>query len=157
GIVLTGGALAAGLTQQAAAPVPTSVGSGTIEAPTALAAGKVAARAVSPTGAVLTAGGLRALVIQKPSPSAGLLLVVCGLGVGVNVLSARTADQTSAFRSAAWRIKDAPRAGIADEPPPKPEKKKPRILLLAGTPSREYQFLKALFSRQARDNHCALS
>jgi RNA polymerase sigma factor (sigma-70 family) len=88
GVALSVGALAAVLSGNAAAGVPTSILSSTIEAVTLVAAGNAAASGVIPTNvAALTEGVLKAMFVKKLSAMVGglLVLAVCLGGIGAAV------------------------------------------------------------------------
>jgi RNA polymerase sigma factor (sigma-70 family) len=87
GVALSGGALAAVLSQQAAsAGVPTSVAVSTIKAATLLAAGKAAATGVISVKVVaLTEGVMKAMLLTKLKTLMGCLLVAALVGFGAAV------------------------------------------------------------------------
>ncbi|HMF16649.1 MAG TPA: hypothetical protein VKE98_05545, partial [Gemmataceae bacterium] len=154
GITLSGAALAAALAQQAAAAVPAHVISGTITVVASLAAGRTPACAVSAKVAMLASGVLRAMFIKKLSRVAVLVLIFCGFAVGAGASYWRTAAHVPGAESTAPITNNGVRRRVVDQRPTKAEKRKPRILLLAGAPGREYQFLHALFRREAQENLC---
>ena len=90
GVVLSGGSLAAILSQQAAACVPGSVVISTIAAATAFAAGHtVAAGAISAQVAVLTDGVLKAMLMTKLKIATAVLLVVSIIAIPASGLAYR--------------------------------------------------------------------
>src|SRR5262245_56826405 len=83
GVTLSGGVLAAVLSQRAAsAGVPTSVVSSTIKAATGLAAGQAASGEISVKVAVLTEGVLKAMFVTKLKTATAVLLMVALVGIG---------------------------------------------------------------------------
>ena len=103
GVVVSGGLLAALLSQHAAsASVPTTVFVSTIKAATLLAAGPIAAGAISPTVAFLITGVTKAMCMTKTKSVMAVLLVVglvcgaTGLGVGLSNAGSQTAVQKDA-------------------------------------------------------------
>jgi RNA polymerase sigma factor (sigma-70 family) len=93
GVVLSGGALAAVLSQQAAsAAVPTSVVVSTIKAASLLAAGKAAATgAISVKVAALTEGVMKAMLLTELKTVLAVVLVLGFVATGATVLTSRTA------------------------------------------------------------------
>jgi RNA polymerase sigma factor (sigma-70 family) len=89
GVVVSGGVLAAGLSQNVAlAGVPTSVVSSTIKAASVFAAGQ-AAGVISVRVAALTEGALRTMFVNKIKAGLGVLLVLavclCGIGTAIGL------------------------------------------------------------------------
>jgi RNA polymerase sigma factor (sigma-70 family) len=97
GVTVTGGSLAAVLSQEAAsAGVPPSLVSFTIKAAGLYAAGRAAATgAVSLKVAALTEGVLKAMLLNKLKVATAVLLVVVILGIGVGVIRTSAAEQTA--------------------------------------------------------------
>jgi len=93
GVALSGGALAAVLSQQAAsAGVPTSVVVSTIKAASLLAAGKAAATgAISVKVAALTEGVMKAMLFTKLKTVIAVVLILGFVATGATVLTCRTA------------------------------------------------------------------
>jgi RNA polymerase sigma factor (sigma-70 family) len=93
GVVLSGAALAAVLSQQAAsAGVPTSVAASTIKAASLLAAGKAAATgAISVKVAALTEGVMKAMLFTKLKAVLAVVLILGFVATGATVLTGRTA------------------------------------------------------------------
>jgi RNA polymerase sigma factor (sigma-70 family) len=94
GLAVTGGALAAVVSQQAAAAcAPCSVVSRAIKAATTLAAGKAAAGLISGKVAILTEGVLKTMVPSKLKiTTAGLLLVALLSGAAGAIFQTQAAD-----------------------------------------------------------------
>jgi uncharacterized protein (TIGR03067 family) len=110
GLAVSGGALAAVLSQNAAsACVPPSVVSSTINAASVFAAGQTAAVGLIPVKvAELTEGVLKAMLLTKLKDLTAVLLAVTLLGSGAVLLSSRTLGE-----------EPKPRPGrTADRPPP---------------------------------------
>jgi RNA polymerase sigma factor (sigma-70 family) len=83
GLLLSGGALAAFLSERAAtAAVPGSLVSSTVEAASVFAAGSAAAGGVSASVVALTEGVLKAMLMTKLKIAMGLIAVAVTLGVG---------------------------------------------------------------------------
>jgi RNA polymerase sigma factor (sigma-70 family) len=93
GVALSGGALAAVLSQQAAsAGAPTSVVVSTIKAASLLAAGKAAATgAISVKVAALTEGVMKAMLFTKLKTVLAVVLILGFVATGATVLTSRTA------------------------------------------------------------------
>jgi RNA polymerase sigma factor (sigma-70 family) len=92
GVVLSCGALAAVLAQQASAGVPASVVVSTIKAASLLAAGKAAATgAISVKVAALTEGVMKAMLFTKLKAVLAVVLIFGFLATGATVLTCRTA------------------------------------------------------------------
>jgi predicted DNA-binding protein (UPF0251 family) len=93
GVALSGGALAAVLSQQAAsAGAPTSVVVSTIKAASLLAAGKAAATgAISVKVAALTEGVMKAMLFTKLKTVLAVVLILGFVATGATVLTCRTA------------------------------------------------------------------
>ena len=93
GVALSGGALAAVLSQQAAsAGVPASVVASTIKAASLLAAGKAAATgAISVKVAALTEGVMKAMLLTKLKAVIAVVLILGFVATGATVLTCRTA------------------------------------------------------------------
>jgi RNA polymerase sigma factor (sigma-70 family) len=92
GVVLSCGALAAVLAQQASAGVPTSVAASTIKAASLLAAGKAAATgAISVKVAALTEGVMKAMLFTKLKTVLAVVLILGFVATGATVLTCRTA------------------------------------------------------------------
>jgi len=92
GVTLSGGVLAAVLSQQAvSAGVPSSVEDSTIKAATLLAAGKAAATgAISVKVAALTEGVLKAMLMSKLEAVVAAVLILGFMATGATVLTFRT-------------------------------------------------------------------
>jgi RNA polymerase sigma factor (sigma-70 family) len=91
GLGVSGGALAAMLSQNASASVPTSMVSSTIKAAMMFAAGQAAATgAISARVAALTEGVLKTMLLTKLKTAMAVLLVVAIVGVGSGGLFYRT-------------------------------------------------------------------
>jgi RNA polymerase sigma factor (sigma-70 family) len=104
GVTVSGGALAAVLSQKAAAGVPSSVVSATIQAAGLFAAGQTAAAAViSARVAALTEGVLKAMFLHKIRGVLAVLVVLATLGVCAGGLLQRTEAQA--------QPPDSPKAG----------------------------------------------
>jgi hypothetical protein len=94
GVALSGGALAAVLSQRAAsAGVPTSVVSATIKAASSLAAGQAAAGVISVKVAVLTEGVLKAMFVTKLKTAMAVLLMVALVGIGGGATALLAGDE----------------------------------------------------------------
>ncbi len=93
GVALSGGALAAVLSQQAAsAAVPASVTISTIKAASLLAAGKAAAAGgISVKVAVLTEGVIKAMLVAKLKTVIAVVLILVFVAAGATFLTGRTA------------------------------------------------------------------
>jgi RNA polymerase sigma factor (sigma-70 family) len=113
GLTVSGGALAAVLSQDAAsACVPPSVVSSTIKAASVFAAGQAAAAGlISAQAAALTQGVLKAMLLTKFKALTAVLLAVTLLGSGAVLLSSRTLGQDPRPRQNAARL---PPAGTED-------------------------------------------
>jgi hypothetical protein len=96
GLAVSGGALAAALTQDvASAGVPNSVVSSTIKAASLFAAGQAAAAGViSPTVAALTAGVMKAMLISKLKAVSAVVLIVGSLATGATVITCKAGGQS---------------------------------------------------------------
>jgi RNA polymerase sigma factor (sigma-70 family) len=87
GVTLSGGALAAVLSQNvASAGVPTSVVSSTIKAASVYAAGQAAAGVISVKVAALTEGVLKTMLLTKLRSIMAVMLVVALIGFGAGLL-----------------------------------------------------------------------
>src|SRR5262245_1134642 len=87
GVTLSGGALAAVLSQNAAlAGVPALVVSNTIQVASLLAAGRAVPGVISVEVAALTEGVLKAMSVSKLKAVAGVLMVVCQIGIGTAIV-----------------------------------------------------------------------
>jgi RNA polymerase sigma factor (sigma-70 family) len=94
GLALSAGSLAAAIAQNAAsACVPPALVSSTIKAVTLVAAGKVAAAAVSANAAVLVEGMVKTMLLSKLKCIPVLLLALSGLAFGVGVLRQAVATE----------------------------------------------------------------
>jgi RNA polymerase sigma factor (sigma-70 family) len=124
GLAVTGGALAALLSQTAAsACVPNSALSSTIKALTMVAAGKTAAAGlVSAKVAALTEGVVKAMLLNKLKIVAVLVLTLCLLGSGTTVVTyhALAAAQKEATKEPAPK----PQTKVPDAPAAKPKEDK---------------------------------
>jgi RNA polymerase sigma factor (sigma-70 family) len=124
GVVLSAGALAAVLSQQASsAVVPTSVVSATIKAVRLLAAGQAAATgAITVKVAALTEGVLKSMVLTKVKTAiVVLLLAVAGLGGGGVLYHAKAAETAKARNPVEQRAqKQANSEASTDQPLPTP-------------------------------------
>jgi len=87
GVQLSGGVLAAILSQQAVAGVPAALVGSTMEATRLMLAGKAAAGAISTGVATLTKGVLQSMLFNKLKTMAVILLAVALVGVGAGQLS----------------------------------------------------------------------
>jgi RNA polymerase sigma factor (sigma-70 family) len=116
GVVLSGGALAAVLSQNvASAGAPVAVVSNTICAASAVAAGQAAAGPVSVEAAALADGVLKAMMLTKLKVVVAVALVLGLLAAGATVLSVRSA----------WARGNQPPAAEASVPAPqKPDQQK---------------------------------
>jgi RNA polymerase sigma factor (sigma-70 family) len=91
GLAVSGGALAAALSQQAtSAGVPASVVSCTIKAARLLAAGPAAAGVISANVAALTEGVLKTMLVTKLKVAGVALLAVTLIGLGMTLTAYRT-------------------------------------------------------------------
>jgi RNA polymerase sigma factor (sigma-70 family) len=106
GIALSGGALAAVLSQTPSAGVPASVVSSTIQAASGFAAGQ--AGRISTEVAALTEGVLRAMSLVKLKAVAAAVLLVCFTGFGAAVVT--------------HRVRGAGRAVGQQATPPRPDR-----------------------------------
>jgi RNA polymerase sigma factor (sigma-70 family) len=93
GVALSGGVLAAVLSQRAASGVPTSVLSSTIKAASSLAAGPAAAGVISVKVAVLTEGVLKAMFVTKLKTATAVLLTVALVGIGGGATALLAGDE----------------------------------------------------------------
>jgi RNA polymerase sigma factor (sigma-70 family) len=116
GLVLSGGVLAAVVSQQAAAAcVPASVVSSTIKVASTFAAGKVAATGViSVKVAILTEGVLKAMLLSKLKTTMAGLLLVAALASGVGVIYRTQAAEPSTERQPGEQ-RQGPQAEDADK------------------------------------------
>jgi RNA polymerase sigma factor (sigma-70 family) len=116
GLGVSGGALAAVLSQKAAsASVPSSVVSSTIKAASLLAAGQAAAVLVSVKVAALTEGVMKAMLLTRLKSAMVGLLVVFVLMVGAGAVVSRTSageqpDKEKNVKDAEEAVKDAEKA-----------------------------------------------
>jgi RNA polymerase sigma factor (sigma-70 family) len=95
GVVLSGGALAAVLSQEmASAGVPTSAVSSVIKAASLLGAGQAAATGVISAKVALTEGVLKAMLFTKLKVATAILLAVAIAGAGTARLLDQTHDET---------------------------------------------------------------
>jgi RNA polymerase sigma factor (sigma-70 family) len=170
GLPVTGGTLATLLCQKAAsASVPTSVLSSTIKAVTLVAAGKPLAKLVSVKVAVLAEGVLKAMLISKlriPFVALVLSAVVLTLGaIAGQHQPGPVSDGKAQIKAAEPPKADAKPAktavakaafGLAVAPKPA-EKKKLHVLLFAGAPVRDYQFVRGLLLEELKDKRLELS
>jgi RNA polymerase sigma factor (sigma-70 family) len=101
GLVISGGGLAAVLSQNASACVPALVLSSTIKAASLHAAGQAATGVISTEVAALTEGVLKTMLVSKLKTATALLLAVALLGVhgGLLTYRATAAGQTEAKRA----------------------------------------------------------
>ncbi len=120
GVALTGGGLAAALSQAApAAPVPPTLAHATMKAATGIVAGQAGiAGAVPAQVAALTEGVLKTMLLTKLKITLAVVLLASGVGVGVGVLSRRApaGEQAEPPQPAAAQA-DKP-AAPADAPTP---------------------------------------
>jgi RNA polymerase sigma factor (sigma-70 family) len=102
GLAMSGGALAALLSERAAASVPASVVFSTITAAGFFAAGPAASGAISLKVTALTQGVLRSMLLTKLKVATGIVLVIValslGTAVGVSTLPARAQEQKELAR-----------------------------------------------------------
>ncbi len=92
GVALSGGAVAAMLSQKVSAGVPAAVVSSTLKAATLVAAGKAAAAgAISVQVAALTEGVLKAMLLSKLKAVVAVVLVLGLVATGATILTRRTA------------------------------------------------------------------
>ncbi len=111
GPAVTGGALAAVMSEKAAASVPTTVLPSTIKAVTSAAAGQAAATGViSGTVAALTQGVIKAMLLNKLLKVTAVLLVVAALG-GATGLIYRTQAAEPGKEQEANEKPSAPKTG----------------------------------------------
>jgi hypothetical protein len=116
GVVLSGGALAAVLSQHAAsAGVPPAVVSSTIRAASLLAAGRAAAGLVSVKAAALTEGVVKAMFMSKLKGATTILLVLSLPLLGVGLWTTHSAVAQQATRPSQAKVKEPSRPPA---PPP---------------------------------------
>jgi RNA polymerase sigma factor (sigma-70 family) len=122
GLVLSGGSLAALLSQQAAsAGVPASLVGATIEAATLVAVGKAATAGVlSPGVAALTEGVLKAMLVTKLKMATVILLAAGLLGASVGASGLVGHSQAVERTSAEPKDEQPARIGRSLAPPEKP-------------------------------------
>jgi RNA polymerase sigma factor (sigma-70 family) len=98
---VTGGTLAAALSQSASASMPASVVSSTIKAASLIAAGQAAAAgAISVKVAALTEGVLKAMLLSKLNIAMAGLMLIALAGVGVAMSSPEAAQPIEAVKEA---------------------------------------------------------
>ncbi len=152
GLALSGGVLAAVLSQNAAsAAVPAPLVVSTVQAAAQLAAGKTAAGLVSAKVAALTEGVLKAMFLTKLKMAAALVLVIGLLAVGSGLLGHRALAGTAA---------DPAEAALDKPPTPtnlaalqRPKKEQPRDGTLVTGPLEAVDAVKrtvtiSIFSRK---------
>jgi RNA polymerase sigma factor (sigma-70 family) len=142
----------------ALAAVPPALADATVAAARWFALGKLpAAAAASRPAAALAEGVLRAMMITRLKIAALLLLAVSVASLGVGLW----AHRALADRPPPQEVARQPQPGTpapAKEPAPAGAPKKPlRVLLFAGGPTREYQFVRALFANQVERKEAELS
>jgi Sigma-70, region 4 len=131
GLALSGGALAAVLSQKmASAGVPTPVVASTIRAATLLAAGPAAAAgAISVKVAALTEGVLKSMFLTKLKVASAVLLVVAALsGTAGLIYQTQAAEQPKALRAAEEQGDKAEQPATEKDERPKSDKERDRIL-----------------------------
>jgi RNA polymerase sigma factor (sigma-70 family) len=127
GLALSGGALAAVLSQDAAADgLPPSVAMKAIKAATLVAAGQAAGGVISAKVAALTEGVLKAMLLKKLATLTGVLLLVGVLGLG-----------STAFPYGAWgagqtrlreTVSEGPALQARPEDPPRKDARDDKVL-----------------------------
>ena len=116
GVALSGGAMAAVLSQKvASAGVPLSVVESTITATSLVAAGKTASGAISVKVAALTEGVMKAMLFTRLKSALAVVLILGILATGATILT---------YRTAAGQDDNKPIAEKPVEPAAKPEKEK---------------------------------
>jgi RNA polymerase sigma factor (sigma-70 family) len=131
GVALSGGALAAVLSQNAAsAGVPTSVVSSTIQAASLLGAGQAAATGViSAKVAALTEGVLKSMFLTKLKIASAVLLVVAALsGTAGLIYQTQAAEQPEALRAEDKKGDKEKQPAAKKDERPKSDKERDRIL-----------------------------
>jgi RNA polymerase sigma factor (sigma-70 family) len=161
GIVFSGGSAAAVLSaSSASASAPPALVASTIKAASLLEAGR-AAGVISAKVAVLTESVVKAMFLSKLKTALGTMVLV-GLGVmalAYGVVAGMRVDGSG--RSQTEFGASRPQTELAIEAPnakPKAARRENlRVLLVARGPGREYQFVRTLFQREARQSRLALS
>jgi RNA polymerase sigma factor (sigma-70 family) len=153
--VLVGAVLAA---DTAASALPPALVQTTTAMARAFVLGELSAAAASSSSAATLAGKvLRAMLVTRLRIAAVLSLTLSvallGLGLGAHRVFAEARDEVSPLRSRPSAQQPGPAAAPAAKAPVRPL----RVLLFAGAPSREYQFVRTLFAAQARRMQAELS
>jgi RNA polymerase sigma factor (sigma-70 family) len=138
------------------AAVPAALVDATVGAAQGFVLGELPAAAASQSAAVLAEGVLKAMMRTRLKAVAVVLLVVCAASLGVGLW---------AHRAFGDKPKDAPpprqEVGGQRQTPGGPAQAKPekplRVLLFAGGPTREYQFVRSVFVNQVDRKKAELS
>jgi RNA polymerase sigma factor (sigma-70 family) len=161
GIALTTALTAVELTRNAGRAAPEMMNR-TVSAALAFAAGRTdATHAVSARAAALVTQVLRTMNMTRLK-IAGLFVLTLsvlslGVGLGVHASSLKAPDPAGLGHEAAAE-QPTPQAEAAPDPvPPKDPEKPLRVLLFAGAPTREYQFVRSLFVNQSEKKQAELS
>jgi RNA polymerase sigma factor (sigma-70 family) len=155
GLALTGAAVAAMLTENAAtAAMPAGLMKATVTAAKVFAIGKMPAAAAAHSAAALAEGALKTMMMFRLK-IVGLLLLAAsvafvGAGFWTHRVLAEKSRETAPLRDAASverpvKLQEIPETLLA----PAIDAEKPlRVLLFAAAPTREYQFVRNLWVRE---------
>jgi len=159
GIVLSGPATGLLLARNATASVPPLLVRDTVACATAFASGILPPAVHGRSAVALANGALKSMTMTRIQIAVLLLLSasVAFIASGVGVYRA-LAQASNPVGPPGLEMNPEPQAGAAVRPPPDPKPEKPlRVLLFAGGPTREYQFLRSFFSKQAERKRLELS
>jgi RNA polymerase sigma factor (sigma-70 family) len=136
GLVLSGGAVGAGLTDQAGAAVPAALLDNTTRAAVLFAARQATAGAATPAAVALAQGALNTMLVTKAKALGILLLVVGLLAAGALLLPVPALGDDPA-RPPAKKTDKEPQAGTKEKPTPKANDRARHciILWMGGGPS----------------------
>jgi RNA polymerase sigma factor (sigma-70 family) len=136
GVVLSGGAVSAGLADQAGAAVPAALLDNTTRAAVLFAARQATAGAATPAAVALAKGALNTMLVTK-AKTLGILLLLVGLLAAGALLLPRPALGDDPARPPAKKTDKEPQADSKEKPAPKVNEKARHciILWMSGGPS----------------------
>jgi len=163
GLALSAGLVASALAEGSATALPSAtLVNSTVDAAREFAAGKLsAALTISTAAAQLAEGALKAMMRAKLKIIGLVALVISILGTGAGLWTLRAlADKPppeTAQAKAAVPAAVRPSAEARAEPENQPDIKQLRVLLVAGGPTKEYQFLRRLLVNETDKKRAELS
>jgi RNA polymerase sigma factor (sigma-70 family) len=162
GLALSAGLLASALAEGTAIALPSAaLVNSTVDAAREFAAGTLSVATTSTAPAQLAEGALKAMMRAKLKIFAVVALVVGILGTGAGLWTLRAlADEPPpepAEAKAGVPAAVRPSAEALAEPENQPDIKQLRVLLVAGGPTKEYQFLRRLLVNETARKRAELS